>query len=347
MIEGISIVVCCYNSEKRLATTLRALHQLVIPPGVEVELILVDNNSTDDTAGFAGRFWQDAGPNYPIRIITEAQQGIGYARLRGIASAQYPIVLFVDDDNELQPDYLLVGYEVLAQHPNVGVLSGMSHGVFQEPLPRWVTPGFPFKSLMNALAVTTKHTSTHGYLKYDYQNVVTAGAFFRRKIFDTVLGLGHSLILKGRSGKTLLSGEDDEFCYWAKMMGYKLYRSTGLHFHHHIDPSRINQPYFERLFYGFGYGSIILDSYLRCLRGEKSFPDTNAVLRQANRKIRLFQTANEILSPLFRDKMFKLRLLARFQEGVAGYLKENPQLPELRASITRLKAALVAEAPHN
>lgn len=320
--------------------TLQALQKLEIPQGWDIELVLIDNNSTDGTAKWAMQYWTDSGNKFPMRCLTETQQGIGFARLRGVESAKFRTVLFVDDDNELSSDYLINGCKILSQYSDVGVLAGISYGVFQIPLPRWIFPGFPFKPLMNALAVSTPETSTSGYVVDDRQNFVTAGTFFRKDVFETVSGLGYDLILKGRTGKTLLSGEDEEFCYWAKMMGYRLYRSKDLCFHHHIESSRINQAYFERLFFGFGYGSVVLDSYWRILRRETILPDASQLKRMAINKIGWLQIAHSILSIFAKDKSFKIQLLIKFQEGILAFLQDRPELPKLRSDITRLNTSL-------
>lgn len=342
MTKGISIIVCCYNSIKRLPVTLQALQKLAPPQGWEIELVLIDNNSTDGTADWARRYWAESGSKFPMYCHTETRQGIGYARLRGVEAAGFSIILFVDDDNELDSKYLINGCEILSTHSGVGVLAGISHGVFQNPLPKWVFPGFPFKPLMNALAVSTPDTSTSGYLSDDGKNFVTAGTFFRKDIFETVSRLGHELILKGRSGDTLLSGEDDEFCYWAKMMGYRLYRSGGLHFNHHIESSRIEQAYFQRLFFGFGYGSVILDSYRRILRNEPSLPDVKVLGNRALTKIWVLKFAHAVLSVFARHKAFKVQLLIKFQEGILTFLQDRPELPSLRAGIRALSVELTA-----
>lgn len=339
MTTGISIIVCCYNSIKRLPVTLQALQRLEIPKNWDIELVLIDNNSTDGTAHWATQYWIDSGNKFPMKSLTETQQGIGFARLHGVEAAKFSTILFVDDDNELSSNYLINGCEILSKHSDVGILAGISHGIFQNPLPKWIFPGFPFKPLMNALAVSTPETSTSGYVIDDRQNFVTAGTFFRKDIFETVSSLGHELILKGRSGNTLLSGEDDEFCYWAKMMGYRLYRSENLHFNHHIESSRIDQAYFERLFFGFGYGSVVLDSYWRLLTNA-ALPNIETLKNRAFAKIQLLKFIRALLSPFFKHKTFKVQLLIQFQEGILTYLQDQSDLPRLRASIQNLKSSL-------
>lgn len=338
----VSIIVCCYNSAKRLEPTLSAIHQLALPSQVKAELILVDNNSTDDTVAFAHRFWGQAPVPFPLRIISEPQQGLSCARLRGIAEASYGTILFVDDDNELGRDYVKNGLRILARHPDVGVLGGMSQGVFKSPLPAWIHPGILFKSLLNSLAVTTSDTSVPGYLDYESSFVMGAASFYRKSIFDKLRAYRYELKLTGRKGDILMSGDDQELCMLSKMMGYRIYRSEHLHFKHHIDCSRLNRAYFKRLFYGFGYCSLPLKSYGICLRENKSMPGLEIISQNAKDNIRLLKLLRLAFLP-FKAKAFKLDLLIEYQRGLLRFLAEHPDFMKTHAEIAHLSYQLAAK----
>lgn len=340
MSAGISIIVCCYNGEKKLEPTLRGLSQLELPDGAGVELIFVDNNSTDNTVAFTRQYWEQAGSRYPIRVLTETKQGVGFARMSGVAAASYDIVLFVDDDNELRSDYLKNGYEILRANPGIGIVGGISHGAFDGPLPAWMNPVWPFKSLLNSLAVTSPDTSHTGYLPKGRQFLFSAATFYRKQIFDEVSRLNHPLMLKSRTGNALLSGEDEEFCCWAQMMGFRLYRSDQLHFNHNIGSGRLTQAYFERLFHGFGYSDLILQTYRKSLAGDKSYPDFKAVCLRSKVKTAILKIAYAGLRPVLGDRVFKLRLLVEFETGKRQFMEENDQFPQLHVAISTLSDKL-------
>lgn len=337
--NGVSIIICCYNSAKRLEPTLRAIRQLALPPQVKAELILIDNNSTDDTVALARSCWAQAPAPFPLRTISELRQGQSYARLRGTAAASYGTILFVDDDNELRHDYVETGLRILERHPDVGVLGGMSQGVFKSPLPGWIHPGFPFKSLLNSLAVTTSDTSAPGYLDYESSFVMGAASFYRKSIFDKLRAHRYELKLAGRQGDILMSGDDQELCMLAKMMGYRIYRSGELHFKHHIDCSRLRRDYFKRLFYGFGYGSLTLKSYGICLRENKSMLGIAIISQNAKDKIRLLKLLRLAFLP-FGAKAFKLDLLIEYQRGLLRFLAEHPDFMATHGEIARLSCLL-------
>ena len=57
MTASVSVVLCCHNSVQRLPSTLKYLAAVNVPPGVDWEVLVVDNASTDDTAACAGEQW--------------------------------------------------------------------------------------------------------------------------------------------------------------------------------------------------------------------------------------------------------------------------------------------------
>ena len=98
---GISIIICCYNSAKRLPETLAHLANQQVDGGVRWELILVNNNSTDETEVVAQNLWGALGSPAPLKIFEEPLPGLSYARNNGMKKAIYEVFLFCDDDNWL------------------------------------------------------------------------------------------------------------------------------------------------------------------------------------------------------------------------------------------------------
>lgn len=111
----ISVVIPAYNEEKTIARTLRSLVEQSLPTD-EYEIILVDNNSTDNTVKIAETF-----PG--ITIIHEATPGVGAARRRGWQAARADIIASTDADCEAPKHWLrkMVGY--FANHTDVVAIS--------------------------------------------------------------------------------------------------------------------------------------------------------------------------------------------------------------------------------
>src|SRR6185436_14505596 len=107
----VSVVLCTYNRAARLADALTALVRQVEAPPYEV--VVVDNNSTDDTprviAGFV------AGGR--VRYASEPVQGLSYARNRGVATARGDILAFTDDDVRVGQTWIRSIAQAFAEHP--------------------------------------------------------------------------------------------------------------------------------------------------------------------------------------------------------------------------------------
>jgi len=91
----LSIVIPAYNEEDQLAACLTAIGGQIEPPD---EVIVVDNNSSDNTAKIA--------KSYPfVRVVSEKNQGLRFARNRGMAEAKGEIIGRIDADTHLTPDW--------------------------------------------------------------------------------------------------------------------------------------------------------------------------------------------------------------------------------------------------
>ena len=98
-----SILICTRNRLPQLRETLKSVAQLRIPEGMNAELVLVDNGSTDGTPAWI----RDASlPNMPVRTVQEPRPGTGYARTTALYAAYGDILVFTDDDVRLPEDWL-------------------------------------------------------------------------------------------------------------------------------------------------------------------------------------------------------------------------------------------------
>lgn len=339
-INNISIVICCYNSQNRISPVLESILDLEKPRSTNFEVVVVNNNSVDNTSEILNSYttsFKKNGINYSITF--EKKAGLIFARKNGVQNSNYPYILFVDDDNILYPNYILNTIKILNTENNIGILGGYSLGNFQSPLPPWINPGIPFKSLLNSLAITTMSNNKVGNLGDSNDFIFGAGSIYRREIFIKLNQISYDLLLTGRKGDLLLSGEDEELCYLAKFMGYKIVRSNQLKFRHVITDNRINKNYFEKLYFGFGYSSVIIDIY-RTLSFKDSFKYSFIYeIYSAKIKYLIFQTLYSILK-VWDNKFFKLHLLGQFQKGKIAFLNSKGELKGLVASIKSIKLVL-------
>ena len=101
--KKLTIVIATYNRAPYLLRTLKSLTNQTLDPE-RFEILVVNNNSTDDTKEVFARF-ATLYPTLSLRMVDELQQGISYVRNRGIAEAAGEYIVFLDDDEEANPEF--------------------------------------------------------------------------------------------------------------------------------------------------------------------------------------------------------------------------------------------------
>lgn len=127
----ISVVLCTYNNAERLRITLQSFCRLNQPEGLDWELVVVNNNSTDDTEtvikSFDGRL--------PITYVYEPEQGLSRARNTGLDVAEGELIVFTDDDVKPNPDWLTAYWEAYQDRPEENYFGGPVESEYEEEPP--------------------------------------------------------------------------------------------------------------------------------------------------------------------------------------------------------------------
>jgi glycosyltransferase involved in cell wall biosynthesis len=256
LMHGVSVVVCCFNSARVIIPTIVALSRQSIPAAVGYEVILVDNNCTDDTVRLAREAWQNS--DYPLRIIEEREPGLLYARKKGVANASFDILLFVDDDNILEPGWVETLHRLYRDMPEVGAVGGLNEIFFVGKTPKWLEH-------YNHIYACGPRAETSGIIT---RKVFGAGVSFRTAVIRSVLFSNLPLFLIGRKKNELLRGEDTEMVFRAFLSGWKFYYDDSLRLKHYLLENRVNWEYVCRAVKGGGNADIILSIYRDLLAGK-------------------------------------------------------------------------------
>lgn len=253
MIEGVSVVICCYNSSARLPETLRHLSLQMLSKGRPWEVVVVDNASRDDSALAASEWWQKLGQPAPMTIVCEPTPGLSAARRAGISAARYEYLVLCDDDNWLAPDYLEKVYANLSSDPLIGCLGGKNLPQAATRLPEW------FESVCEMYAVGSQGISSGDVSARRF--VFGAGMALRKSVWNGLILKGYQSFLSDRTGKSLSSGGDAEICAWHLLEGLRLQYDETLILTHFIPDERLNNEYVESLKNGMILSNGVLRMY--------------------------------------------------------------------------------------
>lgn len=262
MNEGISVVICCYNSAGKITPTLQHLLKQELNEPVSWEVILVDNGSEDNTAELARQLWIST--DVPIRIVPEPRKGLSNARQTGIRESRYDLVCFIDDDNWVDPRWIENVNNRMKQYPNVALLGGKGEVVFEKDEPAW------FQQFKHCYAIGPQ-AEKEGIMESRTAFLYGAGLTMRKAVWNNILEKGFRFFLSDRSGNNLTSGGDMEMCYAIRLAGYDLYYEPQLTFKHYMPAGRITVPYLVKLGGSFGRASVITSIYASILLKRKGF----------------------------------------------------------------------------
>lgn len=109
----ISVLICTWNNCKRLAVTLDSLIRCRIPQGLSWELILVNNNCSDETDTVVAQFQS----RLPLKYLKESRQGLSVASNTAILQAAGRLLIFTDDDVEFFPEWMMAYWKAYQARP--------------------------------------------------------------------------------------------------------------------------------------------------------------------------------------------------------------------------------------
>lgn len=251
--NGISVIICCYNSQSRIVDTLKYLvnQQNVTFPW---EIIIVDNACKDNTVKVAHEFMAQH-KTIDFSIISEPNPGLSHARHRGVSHSKYAYVLFCDDDNWLSEDYLRTVYDDFQTLPDVYIIGGKGIGRFEQSSPPWFDTYQTNFACGEIVESNAKQTIVY------VDEVYGAGMAVRKHFFDLLHTIKFSSLLTGRTAQNVISGDDTEYCLVARMMGLQLVYDKRLTFKHYMPENRMNVAYLRKLHKGFGKSRVYTNAY--------------------------------------------------------------------------------------
>jgi glycosyltransferase involved in cell wall biosynthesis len=249
----ISVIICTYNP--RLAyfeQCLKALRSQTLPLQ-QWELVIIDNCSDEPITSHLDLAWHPS-----ARIIREEKLGLTPARLRGIKEAKSDLLIFVDDDNVLDFDYLEQSLKVADEKVFLGSWSGQCRGVFEAPPPEWTRRYFG-----NLVIREFDCDSWSNLPRLADTMPCGAGLCVRRIVAQRYAGFhasGKRKFQFDRTGDSLISGGDNDLAGCACELGLGVGLIEALKLSHLISPDRLTETYLSKLAEGIAFSSILLDA---------------------------------------------------------------------------------------
>ena len=129
---GVSVLICTYNRRPFLEKLVDSI-RLQLPAAFPLEILIIDNNSSDGSADYAKGV---AAAEPAFRYLFEGKQGLSHARNAGAQAAAHDFLLYLDDDALLPPHYLSTFGRLLAEH-DPDFLGGPLYPLYLDPKPDW------------------------------------------------------------------------------------------------------------------------------------------------------------------------------------------------------------------
>lgn len=237
----LSLIIPTHNRSERLIAALESVIRQDLP-AADWECVVVSNNSTDDTVArfgdFAARY-----PGLNLRLVTEDGPGVSYARNRGIAETSAPLLVFIDDDERINPGFLRAYADFFDAHPDAVVAGGRIIAEYVTGRPAWL-------SKYTEMPIANPMDFGPDVRPFPAGRVPGGGNMaFRRAGLAGYGGFDPSL---GRVNGELIGGEENDFFERLLLGGETIWYVPGAVMWHIIPPAKLTGAYFRRLSYNVG-----------------------------------------------------------------------------------------------
>ena len=229
MSRKISLIICTYNREKFIAACLESCYNQSLPKS-DYEVLIINNKCTDNTTSIVDLFIKNH-PSLNCRQIVESQQGLSFARNRGIGESASQILTFIDDDGIA--DFNLLAYIVdqFSEFPEYAGIGGKVNPIYETQEPEWYSPYL-------RMMVTAIDFGEHKFKCLGKKYPAGCNMSYRKKYLIEAGGFNNEL--KWRT--------DDKYIFQAvSRINDNIYYIPTIEVQHHIDAARITDANFEKL----------------------------------------------------------------------------------------------------
>ena len=242
----ISSIICTYRNPDLLEGAIGSLLNQRLSPE-QYEIIVVDNNSGDQTPAIVERFSHRPLPS--VRYILEPRQGLSYARNRGLEAARGDIVAFIDDDAEADSGWLSALLEVYESSPEIWAAGGRIAPIWHtDERPTWWT-----EECEGSLSLLDWGDEAR-VLTWP-ERILGTNCSFRKSVFQE---LGYFDTGLGRRGRALLGHEETDIQHRIHLENKVVFYTPRAIVRHHVPPERLTEEYFFRRQFGASRSQMVV-----------------------------------------------------------------------------------------
>lgn len=241
----LSLLIATYNRADRLIETLESVVAQDAPAELW-ECVVVNNNSTDCTAERFAAF-AAAHPQYNLRMVEEHNQGLSYARNRGIRESTGEYMAIIDDDERIVPEFISAYISLFDTVPEAVAGGGPIVPVYPAGRPAWMSC-FTERPIANTMYLGDRvREFPEGHIPGGGNMAIRRSAVKRYGVFDISLG---------RVGTSLTGGEESDLFERLRLAEAKYYYTPKAVMYHIIPAEKLSREYFSRLSYNIGVSQL-------------------------------------------------------------------------------------------
>ena len=238
-----TVLICTYNRAAWLGDTLDSIAALDVPSSMTWDVLVVDNNSIDDTRAVVEH--RMAAYPVPLRYLFEGRQGKSNALNTGMAATAARVIVFTDDDVRVPRGWLTAAVAPLLERQDIDYTGGPVRPIWGGPRPAWLDE----KGNLGGTIAVKDHGNVPFVFEDGRKTPLGVNMAVRRTLVERIGGFRPDL---GRRGKSLLGQEQAEFFYRSRQAGGRGLYVPEMVVDHHVPASRLTKSYFRRWWYWKG-----------------------------------------------------------------------------------------------
>jgi glycosyltransferase involved in cell wall biosynthesis len=250
----LTVLICTFNRSQSLSRTIKSLLNASPAKSLQTEILVVDNNSTDDTRKVVEEL-QNSSKTSKIKIkyLFEARQGKSFALNAGLSKIESDLVGMIDDDEEIFPDWFEKVAEVFAKRfDEVDFIAGPYEHDLEIPLPAWVPED------VCAPIGAGKLSETEKVFGDDFEATPAGGNFVIKLSALREVGFYNESL--GYINATRIGGEDDEMYLRLKKAGKKGIYRPDLVVRHFIPASRLTKKFYRNHLFCWAMAQSVIEN---------------------------------------------------------------------------------------